>query len=153
MDFRLRPIRKVPPFPHPADRLRAVVERVPHAEALAERWLAKCRPLWNALYGARRRLATGGVVLLTVWLFLHVVFGANGMVVYRSKRAEYQRLQAEIERLQKENDQYTQQIKALQYDPRAIEKEAREQLHYTKPGEVVYVDPSPQKPATNAARK
>jgi len=81
------------------------------------------------------------------------MFGANGMVVYRSKRAEYQRLQAEIDRLQKENDLYTQQIKALQNDPKAIEKEAREQLHYTRPGEVVYVDPSPQKPATNAARK
>ena len=81
------------------------------------------------------------------------MFGANGMVVYRAKRAEYQKLQSEIDRLQKENDQYTQQIKALQSDPRAIEKEAREQLHYTRPGEVVYVDPNPQKPATNDARK
>jgi cell division protein FtsB len=41
----------------------------------------------------------------------------------------------------------------LQADPKAIEKEAREQLHYARPGEVVYVEPSPVRPATNAARK
>jgi cell division protein FtsB len=81
------------------------------------------------------------------------MFGANGMVVYRAKRAEFQKLQSDIDRLQKQNDQYTQQIKALQSDPKAIEKEAREQLHYTRPGEVIYVDPHPQRPATNAARK
>ena len=153
MDFRLKQIPKMRTFPRPEDGLRAVVEKAPQAEAMAERWLAKFRPLRSALYGARRRLATGGVLIVTLWLFLHVMFGANGMVVYRSKRAEYQRLQAETDRLQKENDLYTQQIKALQNDPKAIEKEAREQLHYTRPGEVVYVDPSPQKPATNAARK
>ena len=98
-------------------------------------------------------MATAGVVLLTAWLFLHVMFGANGMVVYRSKSAEYQKLQVEINRLQQENEAYTQQIKALQSDPKAIEKEAREQLHYTRPGEVVYVQPTPQKPATHTAGK
>jgi cell division protein FtsB len=153
MDFRLKPISRLRTLPRPEDGLRAVVDKAPQAEAMAERWLAKSRPFRTALYVARRRLATGGVLLLTLWLFLHVMFGVNGMVVYRAKRAEYHRLQSEIERLQKENDVYTQQIKALQTDPKAIEKEAREQLHYTRPGEVVYVDPSPQKPAANAARK
>ena len=153
MDFRLKHFPKVRAFPRPEDGLRAVVERAPQAEALAERWLEKSRPLRSALYGARRRLATGGVVVLTVWLFLHVMFGANGMVVYRSKREEHRRLQAEIERLQQENDRYTQQVKALQNDPKAIEKEAREQLHYARPGEVVYVDPSTERPATHSAHK
>jgi len=153
MDFRLKDISKARPFPRPEDGLRAVVEKAPQAEAAVERWLAKTRPFRSVIFTARRRLATAGVILLTLWLFLHVMFGANGMVVYRAKRAEYQKLQSEIDRLQKENDHYTQQIKALQSDPRAIEKEAREQLHYTRPGEVVYVDPNPQKPATNAARK
>lgn len=144
---------KVRAFPRPEDGLRAMVERAPQAEALAERWMEKSRPFRSALYGARRRLATGAVVVLTVWLFLHVMFGANGMVVYRSKREEHRRLNAEIQKLQQENNRYTQQIKALQNDPKAIEKEAREQLHYARPGEVVYVDPSTEKPATNAAHK
>src|SRR5262245_47757782 len=153
MDFRLKEISKARPFRRPEDGLRAVVEKAPQAEAAVDRWLAKARPFKNVIFGARRRLATAGVILLTLWLFLHVMFGANGMVVYRAKRTEYQKLQSEIDRLQKENDQYTQQIKALQSDPKAIEKEAREQLHYTRPGEVIYVDPNPQRPATHAARK
>jgi len=152
MDFRVGNFSRVR-VPKAEDSLRAVVEKAPQAEAFAERWVQKTQPFRSALYSARRRLATGGVVLLTIWLFLHVMFGANGMVVYRGKRAEYQKLQSEIDRLQNENDSYTQQIKALQTDPKAIEKEAREQLHYTRPGEVVYVQPTPQKPATHAARK
>ena len=94
--------------------------------------------------------------MLAGWLFLHVMFGANGTVVYRQKRAEYQSLRREIDALQKESDHYTEQINALQTDPKTIEKEAREQLHYARPGEVVYVAPAPppiQLPSTNAAQK
>jgi cell division protein FtsB len=119
--------------------------------------MAKLRPLLTLLYGLRRRLATTAVALLTIWLFAHVMFGANGMVIYRQKKAEYQTLRKQIEDLQKENDRYTQRVKSLQTpDPNTIEKEAREQLHYARPGEVVYVAPPPVRPLTpetNAARK
>ena len=81
------------------------------------------------------------------------MFGANGMVVYRQKRAELQALRNEVERLQKENGQYVNQIKALKTDPAAIEKEAREQLHYTRPGEVILVGPdTSQKPSPPTGR-
>ena len=140
-------------LPRPEDGLRAVVEKAPEAEALAERWLEKARPFLRVLYADRRRLATIAVAILAVWLFLHVTFGANGMVVYRSKRAARQKLQADIEKLQRENDLYEQQIKALQNDPQAIEKEAREQLHYARPGEVVYVEPVPPRPRNSTAQK
>ncbi len=153
MDFRIGKLPRVRSFPRPEDGLRVFVEKAPQAEALAERWMEKSRPVWAAVYAERRRLATGAVVVLTAWLFLHVMFGANGMVIYRSKRAERLKLQAEIQKLQKENDLYTQRIRGLQVDPKAIEKEAREQLHYARPGEVVYVEPSPVRPAANAARK
>lgn len=153
MDFRVRQIAKVRAFPNPEEKLRAVVERAPEAEAFADHCVEKARPFLNALYSARRRLATGGVIVLTGWMFLHVMFGANGMVVYKTKRAEYQKLQTQIETLHQENDQYAQKIKALQTDPKTIEKEAREQLHYAKPGEVVYVDPEPPKPDQSSARK
>jgi cell division protein FtsB len=119
--------------------------------------MERLRPAMMRLYGIRRRLATSLVGLFTVWLFIHVMLGANGMVVYRQKKNEIQDLQKQVDALQKENDQYTQQIKALRSDPRMIEKVAREQLQYTRPGEVVYVAPEPpahpQPPATNAARK
>jgi cell division protein FtsB len=59
-------------------------------------------------------------------------------------------LQKEIGQLQKENDEYTSQISQLKSDPRRIEKEAREQFHYTRPGEVVYVSPEPAPPPQSA---
>jgi len=155
MDFRLKQVPKKR-FLRANEGLRMLVDCAPQAEAFADRITNKLRPALAWLYGARRRLATFGVALLTVWLSLHVMLGANGMVIYRQKRAEYLTLQKDIDLLQKENDRYTDQVKALQTDPKMIEKEAREQLHYARPGEIVYVSPAPpqpQAPTTNAARK
>ena len=126
------------------------------AEQLGGRVLCKLRPLLDWLGLMRRKLATAGVAALAAWLFVHVMFGANGMVVYRQKKAEYQTLQKEVQRLQKGNDQYTRRIQALKSNPEAIEKEAREQLHYARPGEIVYVSPAPPPPVqsfTKAAQK
>jgi cell division protein FtsB len=155
MDLRVAPSSKIRAFPRPQEGLRALVDRAPQAEAFADQTMERLRPTLTWLYTARRRLATGTVCVATVWLFLHVMFGANGMVVYRQKRVEYLNLQKEIDALQSENDRYTSQIKALKSDPQTIEKEAREQLHYARPGEVVYVSPVPQNqlPASNAAHK
>jgi cell division protein FtsB len=156
MDLRIGPLPKIRALSQPEQGLRALVERAPQAEAFAEWVMERFRPALAWLYRARRRLSTAAVAVLTVWLFFHVMLGANGMVVYRQKRAEYQNLQRELEELQKENDYYTQQVKALKTDPKTIEKEAREQLHYTRPGEVVYVAPPPapiQSPDTKAAKK
>jgi len=156
MDLRVGPLSRVRIIPSPEERLRTLVDRAPQAEAWADRVMAKLRPTLNTLHGIWRRLATVAVAALTIWLFVHVMFGANGMVVYRQKKAEYVDLQTEIRRLQQENDRDTDQIKSLQTDPKTIEKEAREQLHYARPGEVVYVSPpppAPPKPSTNSARK
>jgi cell division protein FtsB len=85
---------------------------------------------------------------------LHAMFGANGFVAYRQKHAETQSLQADVDRLQKENEESAARIKALKSDPRTIEKEARTQFGYARPGEVVYVTPvPPQKPPTGRAKK
>ncbi|HZU21701.1 MAG TPA: septum formation initiator family protein [Terriglobales bacterium] len=97
----------------------------------------------------RRRLATLAVALLACWIAYVAVWGSNGMVMYSHKRAEYRELQQKITEMQAENQRLEQENKALKMEPAAIEKEAREQLHYTKPGEVVYVQPDPQ--ATSAA--
>jgi cell division protein FtsB len=158
MDLRVVRVSKVRVLQRPEESLRALVERAPEAEAWGDRMMVKLRPTLTLLYTLRRRLATGAVAVLTVWLFAHVMFGANGMVVYRQKKTEFQNLQKEIDALQKENDLYTEQIKALQNsDRRTIEKEAREQLHYARPGEVVYVSPAPpaRPPVTgnNSAKK
>jgi cell division protein FtsB len=102
-------------------------------------------------YAYRRKIATGGIGLFAVLLGFHVVFGANGMLQYGNKRAEYQKIQLEVQQMAAENAQLEKQIKALKTDPRTIEKEAREQLKYTRPGEIVYVMPT-AKPEMNTAR-
>ena len=146
MDFRVKQPSRIRILPRPEDGLRALVDRAPQAEAWVERCMDRLRPYLTWLYDSRRRLATTAVVLLSAWLFVHVMFGANGMEVYRQKRAEYQQLENQIDGLQRENDRYTTQIKSLQTDPATIEKEAREQFGYTRKGEVVYVTPQPAPP-------
>jgi cell division protein FtsB len=133
-----------------------MVERAPQAEALAAAWIERVRPLAIRIYVRRRRIATIAVTLLAASLFVHVMFGANGMVVYKQKRAEYEALRRQIVQEQQENDRYTQQIQGLKSDQKSIEKEAREQLGYAKPGEYVYVPPVAAKPAlptTRSAKK
>jgi cell division protein FtsB len=133
-----------------------MVERAPQAEALAAAWIERVRPLAIRIYVLRRRIATIAVTLLAASLFVHVMFGANGMVVYKQKRAEYEALRKQIVQEQQENDRYTQQIQGLKSDQKSIEKEAREQLGYAKPGEYVYVPPVAAKPAlptTRSAKK
>lgn len=128
-------------------------DQAPRAEAAAARWVESTRPAWSWLVLEWRRLGTAAAVVLILGVLLHAMFGANGMVVYRLKHAELQALQSEVERLQTENNQYVDQIKSLKSDPAAIEKEAREQLHYTRRGEVVYVAPDPPpKPPTGRAK-
>jgi cell division protein FtsB len=144
-------------LPHPEEGFRAVFsqakDQAPRAEAAAARWVECTRPVWSWLVLEWRRLGTVAAILLIAGILLHAMFGANGMVIYRQKRAEMQSLRIEVERLRKENNQHVDQIRSLKSDPAAIEKEAREQLHYTRPGEVVLVAPvPPQKPPNDRAK-
>jgi len=144
----VKPLARIKRFPRPEDGLRAVVERAPQAEALAISWAERIRPFAIRVYALRRRIATVAVTVLAALLFVHVMFGANGMIVYKQKRAEYDALRKQIVQVQQENDRYTQQVQALKSDEKAVEKEAREQLGYARPGEYVYVAPAPPaKPA------
>jgi len=95
----------------------------------------------DILHRWRTILASVGVTALAVALGFHVIFGANGLMAYRQKKAEYQQLQKEVEQLKNENERVQQQINSLKSDPKAIEREAREQLRYAKPGEIIYVMP------------
>ncbi|MBV9340480.1 MAG: septum formation initiator family protein [Acidobacteria bacterium] len=122
-------------------KLQLLARHAEHFEARTNRIWRRIEPFFRQLFRLRTRLATVGVALVAVWLFVHVVFGANGMVVYRSKRAEYQRLEREIDQLKNENEDGSRQVNQLKTDPRRIEREAREQFHYARPGELIYVAP------------
>ena len=51
-------------------------------------------------------------------------------------------LNQQMQELQRENDRLKSHVDRLQSDPNAIEHQAREELHYTRPGEVIYALPA-----------
>ena len=91
-----------------------------------------------------------GLALLLTW---HVVSGKHGLSVWQQKRVEDKQLRKEIEELEQENARLRTRIERLKSDPDAIEREARDKLHYAKPGEVIYaLPPEPKSPAQPAAK-
>lgn len=99
----------------------------------------------RALQWAQRGWRPAGTVvavLLALLLTWHVIDGKHGLSVWEHERVQDRALQREIDRLQQENAQMQQQIQRLQSDPDAIERAAREKLHYAKPGEVIYTLPA-----------
>jgi len=103
---------------------------------LSKRTLIWAQRLW-------RPAGTAVAVVLALLVTWHVIYGKHGISVWQQKRAEDRALQQEIRNLQQENAQMRQQIQRLQSDPEAIEREARERLHYAKPGDVIVSLPAP----------
>ncbi len=89
-----------------------------------------------------RKIATGAAALLALAMGYHVIFGQNGITAYQQKRQDTQNLDRQLHSLQRENDLLKGHVDRLQSDPNAIEHQAREELHYTRPGEVIYTLPA-----------
>ena len=98
--------------------------------------------IWRGrLYGQRRRLATVLAVLMAAAVGYHVVFGPNGLTVYEGKRESERSLGQQLNLLSRENESLRGHVERLESDPGAIEHQAREELHYTRPGEVIVTLP------------
>jgi cell division protein FtsB len=101
---------------------------------------------------AWRPAGTVVAVALALLLGWHVVNGKHGLSVWQQKRVEDQQLRKDIDALQQENAHLREHVERLKSDPDAIEHEAREKLHYAKPGEVIYTLPAQsQEPGQPAA--
>ncbi len=87
-------------------------------------------------------MATAAVGVLALMLGYHVVFGRNGLTAFQQKRMDSKSLDAQLNDLTKENERLHAHVERLKNDPNAIEHEAREELHYTRPGEVIYTLPA-----------
>lgn len=94
-------------------------------------------------YGSRRKAATLAVGVLAVFMGYGVVFGHNGLTAFAHKREEAVTLQRQATLLRQENDRLRGHVDRLAGDPGAIEHQAREELHYTRAGEVIYTLPAP----------
>ncbi|MGC9199265.1 MAG: FtsB family cell division protein [Acidobacteriaceae bacterium] len=102
-------------------------------------------------YRWRHRAATAGAGTLAVVVAYGVIFGHNGITAYVQKREEAKVLEQQMQQLQQENERLHEHIDHLQNDPDAIEHAAREELHYTRSGEVIYTLPSASGPASGSA--
>jgi cell division protein FtsB len=103
---------------------------------------ASLRAVYSGFAIGRRKVATFAAGALALAVGYHVVFGANGLTVYETKRHETHTLTQEMLVLQRENEQLQGHVDRLQSDPNAIEHQAREELHYTRPDEVIYALPA-----------
>ncbi len=87
---------------------------------------------------SRRLLATAFALVIALLCAWHAFFGQNGITAYAQKRSEDQALRSRIDKLAEQNRLLTEHVEQLRSDPDAIELEARERLHYTRKGEVIY---------------
>jgi cell division protein FtsB len=104
-----------------------------------------------SVLGMRRKAATVLFVALSVFLGVYAILGHDGLVAYHQKQHQAQRLQQQILDLQKQNERLALHDQRLKNDRDTIEYEAREQMHYTRPGEVIYT--LPQAPVATPAGK
>ena len=93
-------------------------------------------------FASRRKIGTVIALALAALMGYHVVFGQNGINAYEAKRKEAKVLDAQLEVAREQNARLKAHVDRLKHDPDAIEHEAREQLHYARPGEVIYTIPA-----------
>ena len=97
---------------------------------------------------AWRPAGTVVAVALALLFGWGVMNGKHGLSAWEQQRTQDKQLRRQIQDLQQENARLRDHIERLKSDPDAIEHEAREQLHYARPGEVIYTLPA--KPQTQA---
>lgn len=117
-------------------------------EPLRGRAVAWAQGMWRPA-GTSVALA---LILVFGW---GVVNGKHGLSAWEQQRVKDKELRKEIDDLQQENAKLRDHVDRLKTDPGAIEHEAREQLHYAKPGEVIYdlpAQPQSQTPASNSSK-
>ena len=116
----------------------------PKPAQFAEPPPARSGALWRA-----------GWILLTL-LFLAAIildafFSESGILQVWTLEEEYKLLAVEISHLEGENAELEEEIEELRARPEAIERVAREQLGFVKPGEDTFLFPSPTEEEGEAA--
>jgi cell division protein FtsB len=115
-------------------------------DLLRERALEAAQFIWRPA-GTTIAIA---LILLFGW---SVVNGKHGLSAWQQQRVKDHELRQEIQDLQQENARLHDHVERLKSDSNAIEHEAREQLHYAKPGEIIYTLPADPRTQTSEHSK
>ncbi|MCX6560481.1 MAG: septum formation initiator family protein [Candidatus Aminicenantes bacterium] len=84
-------------------------------------------------------IAATAVAFLLFVLLVSTVFGKKGLLEIAKARRTYAELETEIRGLQEKKARLEKEIAALDADPKAVEREAREKLWLMKPDEKVLI--------------
>jgi cell division protein FtsB len=87
---------------------------------------------------SRRVKTLAFVVLVTSVAGVAVAFDAEGLRKERRMREQAAQLRADNQRLGAENARLAREVQALRSNPAALERAAREELRFVRPGELVY---------------
>lgn len=120
-----------------ANDIHNPLSAAPARRSLAERFAG----VKELLFLWRRRMATVAFAVLAFVMAYGVIFGQNGLTAFAHKREEARTLQQQMQQLEVENQRLREHVDRLQSDPNAIEHEARKELHYTRPDEVIVTLP------------
>lgn len=84
----------------------------------------------------RRKWFIGGLVASAI-LALVVLVDGRGFRRYARLKQELDAVKAQNQQLRQENEVMLREVDALRRDPEALERAAREELGFVKPGEIV----------------
>lgn len=99
------------------------------------------QPLLERVRRMRRKGATLLLFCTCAAVGGYALLGRDGLVAYRQKEVESRQLAQQIQALQQENQRLALHDQQLRTDADTIEYEARHQMHYMRPGEVIYTLP------------
>ncbi|HEY6101430.1 MAG TPA: septum formation initiator family protein [Anaeromyxobacter sp.] len=88
--------------------------------------------------GKGGRWARWGMFGAVVAAAAAAAFDPSGLRRYLALSAEVGRMQGENARLATDNASLSREVRALRSDPAALERAAREELRFVRPGERVY---------------
>ena len=96
--------------------------------------------------GLRKKAAGLASAIALIALLVGSLFGDRGILHLMAQRERAAVLAHELESLREENERLAGDIQALRSDPAAIERIAREELGFARPGETVFLirEPAPR---------
>jgi cell division protein FtsB len=84
------------------------------------------------------RAVAAGVLALTFGYVPYHLYGRSGFARYLELRRELSTIRGENARMHAENQRLEREVEALRSDRRVVEREARAQLNWVRPGEVIF---------------
>jgi cell division protein FtsB len=89
----------------------------------------------------RRKIFLMGVTCLFLIVVVTSIFGRKGVMEIHSLRRDLAKESSDVLKLRQQKSRLESEIKELESNPRAVEKEARRTLWLVKPGEKTIVVP------------